>query len=166
MTMPAGQDFTAAIGSRVSGEIASLIYGYIDVATGLAKDDLEAAHRGLATMRERLEAVEQDHMPEAARAAWHERRESLDTILSSIPATAGLEQIREALPELTREVERIHAGFGGSVELHRAYCPMARNNRGAAWLQTLGEINNPYFGASMLRCGEIVGRVNPDSTTD
>jgi hypothetical protein len=32
---------------------------------------------------------------------------------------------------------------------------MAFENEGASWLQRSKEIRNPYFGARMLRCGEI-----------
>ena len=48
---------------------------------------------------------------------------------------------------------QIEAG-DATVEAH---CPMAFNNQGANWLQTGKEIHNPYFGAKMLNCGEIVG---------
>lgn len=34
------------------------------------------------------------------------------------------------------------------------YCPMANNDKGAYWLSVTQEINNPYFGEKMLRCGE------------
>lgn len=33
----------------------------------------------------------------------------------------------------------------------KAYCPMAE----AAWLQTGEKITNPFYGSSMLRCGEF-----------
>ncbi len=34
------------------------------------------------------------------------------------------------------------------------YCPMANGDKGAFWLSEVEEINNPYFGEEMLRCGE------------
>jgi hypothetical protein len=33
------------------------------------------------------------------------------------------------------------------------FCPMAFEDKGALWVQAEGKIANPYFGASMLRCG-------------
>lgn len=33
------------------------------------------------------------------------------------------------------------------------FCPMAFADQGALWVQAEGKIANPYFGASMLRCG-------------
>jgi Cu(I)/Ag(I) efflux system membrane fusion protein len=38
---------------------------------------------------------------------------------------------------------------------------MAFDNQGADWLQRGEQINNPYFGASMLRCGEIRESFDP-----
>jgi Cu(I)/Ag(I) efflux system membrane fusion protein len=49
-------------------------------------------------------------------------------------------------------VEAYGAGQGPVYEL---YCPMAFGNQGATWLQSDPQVDNPYFGASMLRCGEV-----------
>lgn len=46
-------------------------------------------------------------------------------------------------------------GHAGMKPHYVAYCPMAFNNRGAYWLQQSKQIDNAYFGAKMLRCGEI-----------
>lgn len=45
----------------------------------------------------------------------------------------------------------------GSYEqkLYRQYCPMAFDNQGAYWLSAEKEVNNPYFGDKMLRCGSV-----------
>lgn len=36
------------------------------------------------------------------------------------------------------------------------YCPMADENRGAWWVDNREGVFNPYYGASMLKCGETV----------
>lgn len=35
------------------------------------------------------------------------------------------------------------------------HCPMVYDDRGADWLQSSKPLQNPYFGAMMLKCGEI-----------
>ena len=45
-------------------------------------------------------------------------------------------------------------GLSGG-ELYVAFCPMAFNDKGAAWISTSKEIRNPYFGEKMLTCGEV-----------
>jgi Cu(I)/Ag(I) efflux system membrane fusion protein len=40
------------------------------------------------------------------------------------------------------------------------YCPMVPGG-GGDWLQSNGDLLNPYFGAEMLRCGEKVHEFPP-----
>ena len=42
-----------------------------------------------------------------------------------------------------------------------AFCPMALDNKGAKWLQVGENIENPYFGSEMLRCGTVEKTVQP-----
>jgi len=41
-------------------------------------------------------------------------------------------------------------------DLQVIHCTMAFNNKGAYWVQRAGDINNPYHGKMMLRCGEAI----------
>jgi len=43
--------------------------------------------------------------------------------------------------------------------LYIMHCPMAFDDAGADWIQVNENILNPYFGASMLRCGEILKKI-------
>jgi Cu(I)/Ag(I) efflux system membrane fusion protein len=54
-----------------------------------------------------------------------------------------------------KKVSDIIASHGAPEGYDVAYCPMADNNKGAYWVQKKGDIANPYFGASMLRCGKF-----------
>ena len=40
--------------------------------------------------------------------------------------------------------------------IYEMKCPMAFDNRGARWLQDHKDVRNPYFGAAMLQCGEVI----------
>jgi Cu(I)/Ag(I) efflux system membrane fusion protein len=39
-------------------------------------------------------------------------------------------------------------------------CPMANKDKGGRWIQTQDDLKNPYFGASMLKCGSKVSVIN------
>lgn len=71
---------------------------------------------------------------------------------------------------LSKEVKEQHVYFAGisidvialvmksglkSGELYVTHCPMALDHKGAYWLSGSKEINNPYFGKMMLRCGSV-----------
>ena len=68
-----------------------------------------------------------------------------------------LTDARVRLEQMSAAVISLQRTFGhlGSDTWHVAYCPMAFDDKGAEWLQRGTEVNNPYFGASMLRCGEL-----------
>ena len=64
--------------------------------------------------------------------------------------------MRVAFEALARDVLALERMFGhtGEAVWIEAYCPMAFDDKGAAWLQPKGTIHNPYFGSEMLVCGE------------
>ena len=73
-------------------------------------------------------------------------------------AEAGIiAEIRTAFYPYSQTVVEIVEAFGSGDQsswfVH--FCPMAFDNTGASWLAPSEEINNPYFGAMMLRCGEV-----------
>ena len=64
---------------------------------------------------------------------------------------------RESYQVLSRAmIDSMHA-FGPTRDkpIYLIHCPMAFNNTGADWLQDAELVANPYFGASMLRCGTL-----------
>lgn len=77
-------------------------------------------------------------------------------------ATAAAELGKGDIAATRRSFKRVSDGM---VEYMRSkpemqngnvivFCPMAFEDRGALWVQAAGKIANPYFGASMLRCGD------------
>ena len=77
-------------------------------------------------------------------------------LLNDAAAAGTLEAARSEFALLSEEVAAVLDRFGvPGGTLYKAWCPMAFENRGAAWIQDTEEIHNPYFGEMMLRCGEI-----------
>lgn len=68
---------------------------------------------------------------------------------------SGIAELRAEFKELSLAVEALlrAGGVGGWALYH---CTMSS----AYWIQSGGEVRNPYYGASMLRCGERVERVS------
>jgi len=54
-------------------------------------------------------------------------------------------------------VIELHDSFGHAdgKDFFLTFCPMARDNAGAYWLQNVDTVYNSFYGAMMLRCGEI-----------
>lgn len=62
---------------------------------------------------------------------------------------------REHFLILSKNIADFIAITGTSNTLYQQYCPMYNDNEGGMWLSASEEIRNPYFGAKMLKCGEV-----------
>ena len=104
---------------------------YVAAQEALAADDLDQAHQALQGL---IQSANPTLKPLAEKAA----------------SAADLAAVRVAFKPLSEEVRKGQIPEGYVV----AYCPMADGDKGAHWVQKdQPQIANPYFGASMLRCG-------------
>ena len=104
---------------------------YVAAQEALAADDLDQAHQALQGL---VQSANPTLKPLAEKAA----------------SAADLAAVRVAFKPLSEEVRKGQIPEGYVV----AYCPMADGDKGAHWVQKdQPQIANPYFGASMLRCG-------------
>lgn len=126
----------------LSAEIAAqIIPPYLAMQAALAGDDLEAAK---AQAREIMEATGHSG--------------ALPALLHDMLAADSLDAFRKPHFEtlsnaLIAAAKANPAAFEG--ELIVMHCPMVYSDRGADWLQAQEPLQNPYFGAMMLKCGEI-----------
>jgi Cu(I)/Ag(I) efflux system membrane fusion protein len=90
-----------------------------------------------------------------AHQRWMELAQVLHAEAEKIKTSDDLSEQRLAFARFNDALYRSLVLFG----LHRGtvyyqYCPMANGDEGAYWFSTFKEIENPYFGESMLKCGE------------
>ncbi|GAA4340786.1 hypothetical protein GCM10023184_38700 [Flaviaesturariibacter amylovorans] len=79
---------------------------------------------------------------------------------------ASLSAQRQAFAALSEELIRhVEAAGVAGAPLFVAYCPMARDGAGAAWLTSMPVVRNPYYGSEMLTCGEIQDTIGKRNTT-
>lgn len=81
---------------------------------------------------------------------------ALLALTSKISNAADIEVQRTAFAALSADfIEKVKASGVNTGEVYVEYCPMAMNDKGASWLSNEKDIKNPYYGASMLTCGEL-----------
>lgn len=135
-------------------QAAQLIDPYLKMQSALAADDLEAAkaqakammsitgHSGALPnlLHTMLNAETLDAM----------RKPHFETLSNALISAAQKDP--GAMPD----------------KLMIMHCPMVYGDHGADWLQTSEPLLNPYFGASMLKCGEIKEKIHqtPDTNED
>jgi len=147
----------AHLGSdKLRKKIAPLVHRYLTLQQHLAADNFTAAHKdGTALMplvKTVAEALEETGLEQGGTLAG-----DLRLHFTQLQAAKDLEQQRSAFypasQALARTVEIF--GNGDSTTLYLEFCPMAFHNKGATWVSDSKEIQNPYFGAMMLHCGEV-----------
>lgn len=129
-------------------QAVNIFPAYFAMWTALHSDQLEQWQQAA---EQYFAAVNSVHWPEAFTALQQgllTNSEHLHHVTSISQARSQFFDHSQAMIQLARM--GVHEG-----EVFRAHCPMARDNAGADWLQPNNELLNPYFGASMLRCGSI-----------
>jgi len=81
---------------------------------------------------------------------------ALTALAAKMGAAADIEVQRTIFSDLSNDfIAKVKSSGLTSGELYVEYCPMALNDKGASWLSNQKDIKNPYFGDSMLTCGEV-----------
>ncbi len=99
---------------------------YIHAQEALAADNFEMAKSAIENLAEKSEG-------------------ELKKLSLAASTAKDIKSIREAFKPLSGFLSEQEIPDG----LARAYCPMVKS----FWLQKKGDIANPYYGESMLRCG-------------
>jgi len=149
------------------GQLRRLYGAYLEVSAALAGDGLEGASAAVKETREALEAVDMTSLEGEAHMSWMKQLEGLNEALGKMGAARDLDAMRAAFEPLSMELMQAVKTFGvaSGDAVYQVHCPMAFDGRGADWLQGDKQVRNPYYGAAMLSCGSVVGRVDTDEST-
>ncbi|UCD74504.1 MAG: efflux RND transporter periplasmic adaptor subunit [Phycisphaerales bacterium] len=136
---------------------------YFGAQESLAGDDLPAFRQAAADLHDAVGYVETTGVTGEPLAYWRRLSARLLTNSEHIGHLTDIDAARSLFETYSTAIIELEERFGhlGSREHYVTFCPMAFDNRGASWLAREEQISNPYFGASMLRCGEVRARVKP-----
>lgn len=147
-------DIPAAFREQLWGVIEK----YLLIHQALAGDDKNGAVEGAQAAKKALMAVDMTLLAGQPHELWMKSSAGIDKALSAINGAKQINAARQAFEQLSNELTATvkHFGIPENRSLRRIHCPMAFDNKGADWFQMNTDILNPYLGASMLKCGEIV----------
>ena len=134
-------------------DVNGLVTAYLAVQQALAHDDLAAARAGASAVSAAVEAALARAPAQTTFLVDCKRLK-----LSSVPLAAATDiaAARLHFAALSAALINIVAVDGpGTQTLYQTHCPMAFDGKGADWLQPTKTVANPYFGASMLSCGDV-----------
>ncbi len=136
--------------------LSSLINNYINIKQALVNSNLDNSIRAAEQLQHQTEHANAAKLSGEAKDVWTKLHENIMLSSAKIISATSLEEARETFEILSESIIETMEGFQpGHITYYVDYCPMALDNKGAYWLSETEEILNPYFGESMLRCGEI-----------
>lgn len=158
-TEPGPWDEVIELPASESRKLAPVLEAYLALQRALAADDPKAARAAAEQVARRAAEVKLE-TPRAARDAWQTMSQDVRGLTQHIAQAESLEGARGPFEGLSGQMMSLLRRFGNPLErtLYTAFCPMA-SGQGASWIQAGDEIDNPYFGAAMRTCGDLLESV-------
>jgi len=130
---------------------------YFAAQMALANDDHTGAVRASDELFKASSSVDMGAFSHAGHDRWMTILADIRAAATTISGSENIEIARSGFFELSKAAIDLHDSFGhaGGKDFYLTFCPMARDNAGAYWLQTVDIVWNSFYGEAMLRCGEI-----------
>ncbi len=158
MSMPSESSLFLGADTEVfRRSLAPLFDVYFAMQKRLAGDDLPGAKTAATKLTTALASVNAAALSHGPAMTWREERRLIATAVAAMKNAEVIAALRVQFRELSRSILTLEQSFRHpTAGMHyETFCPMAFGNRGASWLQAEKTILNPYFGKSMLYCGEV-----------
>jgi Cu(I)/Ag(I) efflux system membrane fusion protein len=150
-----------SLSTSAKKSIEPLFESYFSFKTALASDDFKKAKQSGLALKSALANVDMNLFKGDAHTVWMELSSSLKNSLQHIEHQENIASLRESFIHISNGMIAIAESFEpNSFPIYIQHCPMANSDKGADWLSRAKEIRNPYFGESMLTCGEVTKEIN------
>uniref|UniRef100_UPI004048208B efflux RND transporter periplasmic adaptor subunit n=1 Tax=Algoriphagus sp. TaxID=1872435 RepID=UPI004048208B len=142
------------VSAAFSQEIAAVVSAYFQVKNSLVKDQIPTAATQL--LAQALAKVSSAAGTGKEKAKWEKIKAELSQATAKIKGAKDIGAARTQFSNLSASIIQLAETYPLSQQVvYKDYCPMAFDNKGGYWLSETEDIRNPYFGASMLSCGEV-----------
>lgn len=133
-------------------QLQSVYDAYFSVKDALIKSDSKLTSAKAATLLTAISAVKMDKLKSNEHTVWMKVVKKLTADAKSISTTTDLKKQRETFKSLSKSTYDLIKVSSPEQPIYKQYCPMAD----ADWLSKEKAVKNPYYGSSMLTCGNVV----------
>ncbi len=153
-------DKRAGVPDKFANQLTNMLLAYFDLQNSLVKTDFKRAKSNANTLDSAFRKIDMNLLDNEPHAEWMEHHRNLKKMMGHIRDADDIDQLRNAFAPLSKQmIETVEAFHVKADAVYIVFCPMALNDDGAYWLSDSEEINNPYFGDKMLRCGEVKKKI-------
>lgn len=127
----------------------------------LLKDELVSTNGASASAKAKLlvAAISDVKMKELSKdvhTVWMKVMKNVTADAKAIAATSDVKKQRIYFVSLSKKMYDLVKVAKYDSPVYYQFCPMANDGKGANWLSKEKAVRNPYYGAKMLKCGEVV----------
>ena len=146
--------------SKFQEQLKAVFEDYIVIEKALVNDNAETPKTAATALLKSIKNVDMKLVKgEPAHSRWMFLDKELQESALAISQTSDIKEQRNHFIHLSAHLINALKTFGINQKVYVDYCPMVNDDIGAFWLSTEKEILNPYYGASMLGCGEITDEI-------
>jgi len=138
-------------------QLSKVFTGFFKLQSSLADDDVKTAMEAAVVMGKALDGVDMKLLQGDAHMEWMNGVAPIRDGAEKIAVGKDIAQIRKYFEGLSKTMANAAMVYAISFDEPAVVmnCKMAFDGKGADWLQQGGTVRNPYFGKSMLGCGDL-----------
>lgn len=144
-------------------QLAGVFAEFFKLQSALADDNAKDAKSAGAAMVKSLQGVDMKLLENDAHMAWMNDLTAIKDGAEKIAAESSLASQRKSFESLSKTMANAAMAYAISFVEQAVVmnCPMAFDSKGADWLQLGEAVRNPYFGKSMIGCGDVKMKIEP-----
>lgn len=154
-------DYSENTDIKFKKQLTSMYNEYLKLKDALVASDEKKSGDQSKLVNTTLSKIDLKLLKGEPHKIWNDYAEKMKKYLKDITTSKDIKIQREIFSEFNYIFYQSIKSFGlDKTETYYQYCPMALDDRGAYWFSSSKEISNPYFGKSMLKCGETKEIIN------
>ena len=148
------------INQEAKTSLKPLFSNYFQLKDALTKGDFNASKKALLDFEKTLSKINMNVFKGDSHKLWMSYVTPLKKNTLHAEHLKDIKEIRMAFEPISNVMIAIVKSFRPLTEkTYVQFCPMANNDKGANWLSKENKVVNPYFGPTMIKCGEIKSEI-------
>ncbi|MBP4139578.1 DUF3347 domain-containing protein [Flavobacterium geliluteum] len=133
-------------------QLQSVYDAYFTVKDALIKSDGKLTSAKAKDLLTAITAIKMNKLSSDEHTVWMKVVKKLTADAKSISTSTDLKKQRETFKSVTKSTYDLIKVSKSNEVVYKQHCPMAD----ADWLSKEKAVKNPYYGSSMLTCGNVV----------
>ena len=154
--MNSGKSFRSNSTKEFAEQLGTLVSNYMNIKNALIDGDVELTKTASNHFESFLAEIDMTQLDKNTHKNWMKHQSKFKEISNEIIKTSSMENARISFSKLSNQLIDVLKEFNPKFKTEQAifiqHCPMALDS-GAYWLSFNEQIENPYFGQKMLKCG-------------